>query len=565
MITKWLKIGVIGTAGFCLLGGLFFGKDLASYVRSSARGMRTVVKGSVPIEFELRRARDLLEDIIPEMRANIQLIAQEEVEVAALKAELARGEESLGEERERVQTLRASLQRHQASYRFGGREYSHTDVKADLAGRFERLREGELVLASKARLLVSRENSLNAAMQLLEKTRGEKRILENKIEALASQHRLVKAAAVGSKIHVDNSKLAQTEKLIAQIQKRLNVAERVLAHESRFVESIPVDSIVEEDLVAQVDEYFETRNSEESGENAALVAIATGEEATSSVTPGQCRSRAVLILRIRQAECALADGRLDEAFEIAQSEDIRRHRHGQRLIGQLTRALIRRGQENLTAGQFQPALTDCNKAEKLAGNTSEIAKLRAAVCSEILKTRQGHEQEAFRVAQARQQVDDGWLSVGERILDEAPSAHEQAGRLRQELAAVRLQTEDAVAKARQALKQGDIEQAIDLARTAQVARNKNGQVAELRRQIGRRVLEHVRTHIEQGRIDRAQSLMQRLAPRAVAGCLAGRSEAGRRGARRAGRGASGVEHCRCGGRSGTLERGAERRCCGFGA
>jgi len=279
MITKWLKIGVIGTAGFCLLGGLFFGKDLASYVRSSARGMRTVVKGSVPIEFELRRARDLLEDIIPEMRANIQLIAQEEVEVAALKAELARGEESLGEERERVQTLRASLQRHQASYRFGGREYSHTDVKADLAGRFERLREGELVLASKARLLVSRENSLNAAMQLLEKTRGEKRILENKIEALASQHRLVKAAAVGSKIHVDNSKLAQTEKLIAQIQKRLNVAERVLAHESRFVESIPVDSIVEEDLVAQVDEYFETRNSEESGENAALVAIATGEEA----------------------------------------------------------------------------------------------------------------------------------------------------------------------------------------------------------------------------------------------------------------------------------------------
>ena len=279
MITKWLKIGVIGTAGFCLLGGLFFGKDLASYVRSSARGMRTVVKGSVPIEFELRRARDLLEDIIPEMRVNIQLIAQEEVEVAALKAELARGEESLGEERERVQTLRASLQRHQASYRFGGREYSHTDVKADLAGRFERLREGELVLASKARLLVSRENSLNAAMQLLEKTRGEKRILENKIEALASQHRLVKAAAVGSKIHVDNSKLAQTEKLIAQIQKRLNVAERVLAHESRFVESIPVDSIVEEDLVAQVDEYFETRNSEESGENAALVAIATGEEA----------------------------------------------------------------------------------------------------------------------------------------------------------------------------------------------------------------------------------------------------------------------------------------------
>jgi len=278
MITKWLKIGVIGTAGFCLLGGLVFGKDLASYVRSSARGMRTVVKDSVPIEFELRRARDLLEDIIPEMRANIQLIAEEEVEVAALKAEITRNEESLGEERERIQKLRVSLEQPRAQYCFGGRNYSRADVKTDLAGRFERFKESELVLASKKRLLTSRENSLNAAMQLLEKTKAEKRILENKIETLASQHRLVKAAAVGSRIEVDNSKLAQTEKLIAQIQKRLNVAERVLAHESRFVESIPVDTIVEEDLVAQVDEYFETHDGAESDEAAASVTIAKGQQ-----------------------------------------------------------------------------------------------------------------------------------------------------------------------------------------------------------------------------------------------------------------------------------------------
>ena len=78
-----------------------------------------------------------------------------------------------------------------------------------------------------------------------------------------------------------------------------------------------------------------------------------------------------MILRIRQAECALADGRLDEAFEIAQADDVRGHRHGQRLIGRLARAMIRRGQENLAAGRFQPALLDCNRAEKLGGTTSE--------------------------------------------------------------------------------------------------------------------------------------------------------------------------------------------------
>jgi hypothetical protein len=112
-------------------------------------------------------------------------------------------------------------------------------------------------MASRQRLLTAREKSLHAAMQLLDKTRTEKRILENKIEALASQYRLVKAASVGSQIQVDNGKLAQTEKLITQIKRRLDVAERVLAHESRFVESIPVDTVLEADLVAQVDEYFQ--------------------------------------------------------------------------------------------------------------------------------------------------------------------------------------------------------------------------------------------------------------------------------------------------------------------
>jgi hypothetical protein len=271
-------MGAIATVGLGLAGGLLFGKDVVSYVRSSAKGMRTVVKDSVPLEFELRRARDLLEEIIPEMHANIRLIAQEEVEVAALKAEIAKGQEGLEDERVKIRTLRGSLETPQVQYVFAGRQYSRGDVKADLAARFERLKEGELVLASKQRLLASRENSLNAAVQLLEKTRSQKHILENKIETLASQYRIVKAASVGSKVQVDNGKLAQTEKLIAQIQKRLDVAERVLAHESRFIEAIPVDTVLEADLVAQVDEYFQQQSPAEASSPA--VAKAHGPEAS---------------------------------------------------------------------------------------------------------------------------------------------------------------------------------------------------------------------------------------------------------------------------------------------
>ena len=277
MIMKWVKLGVMGTVGFGLLGGLLFGKDVVSYVKSSAKGVRTAVKESVPVEFELRRARDMLEDIIPEMHANIRLIAQEEVEVAALKGEIGKAGEALQDEQTRIKTLRIALEQPQAKYHFAGRNYDRYEVKEDLATRFERYKENELVLASRVRLLDSREKSLNAAMQLLEKTRSQKRILENRIEALASQYRLVKAASVGSQIQVDNGKLARTQKLITDIQKRLDVAERVLAHESKFVESIPVDTVVEADLVAQVDEYFDTRDDEASDENLGVITMAECE------------------------------------------------------------------------------------------------------------------------------------------------------------------------------------------------------------------------------------------------------------------------------------------------
>jgi hypothetical protein len=259
MITKLLKRSVIVVAGVAVVGSVLFGRDVASYVRSSAKSVRTVVKDSVPIEFELRRARDLLDEIIPEMHASIKLIAQEEVEVAGLNVNIASSEKSIEEEKVRIAKLRDALATPQARYCFAGQEFPRSYVKADLANRFDRFKESEVHLASQRRILATRENSLHAAMQLLERTRSRKRTLEDQIESLASQHRLVKAAAVGSHIQLDNSKLAQTEKLITQIRKRLDIAERVLAHESKFVQAIPVDAVVETDLLTQVDDYFHER------------------------------------------------------------------------------------------------------------------------------------------------------------------------------------------------------------------------------------------------------------------------------------------------------------------
>jgi len=260
MVTKWIKNGIIIAIIAIVAGGIFFGKDVLSYAKSSAKWTQKKVKESVPVEFELRRASDLLEEILPEMHANIKMIAQEEVEIAALKSDIERSTKNLTEEKFCIEKLSAALEEGKNTYIFNNREYNSQQVKADLTNRFERFKEAQLVHSSKQRLLESRKVSLTAAMNLLDKTEARKKLLENKIEGLESQWRLLQAAAVGSKISVDNSKLAQTEKLINQIKNRLDVAERVLAHESNFVETIGIDATTDEDLLGQIDDYFEQSN-----------------------------------------------------------------------------------------------------------------------------------------------------------------------------------------------------------------------------------------------------------------------------------------------------------------
>ncbi len=263
---KWIKRGLIVAAGGALIGSMVFGRDMFSYVRSSAKWTRATIKDSVPVEFELKRAHDLLEEIIPEIHQNIRLIAQEEVEIVALKADIAKSEKAFAEEKNRIASLRNALNVQKASYAFGNQQYSREELKQDLAWRFDRFKEAEVVLASKQRMLSSREAGLRNSMQLLEKTKAQKHLLASKIESLEAQHRLVKAAGVGSGVQFDNSKIAQTEKLIDNIKKRLDVAERILAHESNFVQTIPVDSVKEVDLLTEIDQYFSPGDTHKTGE-----------------------------------------------------------------------------------------------------------------------------------------------------------------------------------------------------------------------------------------------------------------------------------------------------------
>jgi hypothetical protein len=218
----------------------------------------------------------------------------------------------------------------------------------------------------------------------------------------------------------------------------------------------------------------------------------------------------VLILRIKQAECALADGRLEEAFELVQAKDVREHRRGQELSGKIARSLVQRGRRHLEAGELALAIADCDRSGRLGGSSPELAEVRATVIAAMLEKQRAAQAQAQAVVAAHRQIEQGQLSVGQKLLSGIEDDNAQAAALRQDVQARRVMIDAVVEKAAAALKRDDWETAVDELTRARASRLTDSHLRELIAQTTRLVTQRTQEAIEAGRLDRATLLLKRM-------------------------------------------------------
>jgi len=218
----------------------------------------------------------------------------------------------------------------------------------------------------------------------------------------------------------------------------------------------------------------------------------------------------MLILRIKQAQVALADGRLDEAYKLVQDKDVQQHKSGQKLIGKLSKALIKRAKLHLDAGRISQALNDCNKAEKLAGNDPNVAQLRENLCQVIMQNRKDLQNRNQKLQTAKCNLEAGWLSVGEKMLTDANEDDSRANLLLNRAAAIRVQMEAVVASAQQALNRGDIEAAINIIKVSRLTNSRNDRFDDLIAKIKSQAEKKIVDYLNSGRTDLACSVLGNL-------------------------------------------------------
>jgi hypothetical protein len=121
---------------------------------------------------------------------------------------------------------------------------------------------------------------------------------------------------------------------------------------------------------------------------------------------------------MRQAEVAMSDGRLDEAYRLVQSDSLRTHRRGQALINELVKKFVERGKSHLKNDRAVQALADCEKAQTLGGNREDVLALRSEIEAAIVfndRARRASAQ-AGLIETAAQLVDS---ALGRQDLDRA--------------------------------------------------------------------------------------------------------------------------------------------------
>jgi chromosome segregation ATPase len=252
------KTAILG-AGLALVLGLVFGR---SHVLTTVGLVKQSVKDSVPIEFELKRARQLITELEPEIRRNMHLIAKEEVEVEKLAKAVADNNTQLTKSREEIVRLKNDLDRGESTFVYAGRSYSAKQVKTDLTNRFARYETRESALANNEKVLNARQKGLAAARQNLEEMLASKSRLEVEIENLEARLKMVEVAQTKSNFSFDDSRLSHTKELISDIQARIEVAERMVDAEGQFHDEIPLETVADEDISRKIAEKFGSERAE---------------------------------------------------------------------------------------------------------------------------------------------------------------------------------------------------------------------------------------------------------------------------------------------------------------
>ncbi len=268
-----LKKAILAGGTVALLSSLAVGVPLSSYARCGMGWIKDSASEAMPLEWELKRARQMITDLRPEISDNAERIAREKIQVVRLEKQLTETESRLAKSENDIQRLTQDLDGGDEQFVYAGRHYSSVQVKDDLKNRFKRFKTRRATADKLEQMLTARRSSLSAALARMEEMLSARSQLEVEVENLQARLASLRVAQTASDLSLDDSHLSQTRRLLDEIGVRIDVEEETMSVDAEYFGEINLEEPDDENLLDDIASYFDGEAKESRGSVKTLVSI----------------------------------------------------------------------------------------------------------------------------------------------------------------------------------------------------------------------------------------------------------------------------------------------------
>jgi hypothetical protein len=207
--------------------------------------------------------------------------------------------------------------------------------------------------------------------------------------------------------------------------------------------------------------------------------------------------------RLKAAENALKEGRLEEAYRLAIQPDLREHRRGAGVLAGLTEKFIERARNFYREDRFREALMDLDRAEAGGVMKDEIAELRGYVQTVAAEHERREDSRRERLNAAVKRIEGGSLVAGRDMLERAAVEDRPAQEARRKAEERAEDARRTIEHAERLLKAGQVAGAAERVRKAKAMDTHNDNVTRLEVELCRKAMENARAAIVEGKLGRA--------------------------------------------------------------
>jgi septal ring factor EnvC (AmiA/AmiB activator) len=255
---------VLGGALALGLSWLMLGNGVFHYLGTSWNWMQSSVQEQVPVAMKVERARQLIEEIEPEIRRQVHVIAETERGVADLDKQIASLEQD-------AETLRNVVYRQESDLRTGGpfhyagHSYTETEVRRDLRLRLARLEQREEHLAKLQDLRNARREHHQAAVDRLQAMKIARDEATQRLAMLETEIERVRLRQAESDFdYGDSTTLSELQGLLGKMESYVDAEQRYASDKLPEEGLIPTEAVEsgDKDVLDAVARYREAKTSD---------------------------------------------------------------------------------------------------------------------------------------------------------------------------------------------------------------------------------------------------------------------------------------------------------------